>query len=286
MHEPLIDETLFELVQKEVRVKRKPSLESDFVNIFTGRIFCADCGSPMNISKAVRNKHAFTCSVYKRHGREGCGMHYIQYKTLKDIILIRLKQMIGEVCNDTEYFVSELQKSQGQNLETERQKLTKNIAVSERRITEIHAIIKKLYEDNVLGKLTDERFSILSGDYEREQKTLQSQVLTAKKDLAQFAESQEGIDKFVASVQKYKELTDLDEAVIIELIDKIVIHDGVWDDGSTIQTNANRAEQGNRTQRIDIYFNYVATQQTSISETRAQNKYTMQNASTDTYSPQ
>ena len=268
-HEPLVDEDLFDLVQKEIKVKRIYG-KSEFVNLFVGKIFCADCGKQMHLSTAVRNRHAFTCSTYKRYGKTSCGMHYIQNKILCDIVLNRIKQMIDEVCEDSDFFVSRLQESQDNNAEVEMQKLAKSVAVSEKRISEINAIIKKLYEDNALGKISDERYAILSGDYEQEQKALQAQVLAAKKELTELTETQSGTEKFVSAVRKYKELTELNEAVIIELIDKIIIHNGVWDDGSTTQSNESRARQGSRTQKIDIYYNFVNTLESTVLQTPPQ----------------
>lgn len=272
-HEPLVDEDLFELVQKEIRVKRVYR-KSDFVNVFAGKVFCPDCGKSMNISSAIQGKHALTCSTYKRYGKEYCGMHYIHYKTLYDVVLTRIRQMASDVCNDTGYFVRELEKSMGKSADSERRQLTKSVMNSERRISEIHAIIKKLYEDNVLGKISDERFTLLSGEYEQEQKTLQTQVAAEKKALTAMTESQTGAAKFLSVIQRCKDLTELNESIVIELVDKIVVHDGVWDDGSTVQSNGSRAGQGVRKQQIDIYYNFVGAVQNAVSETHAQNQFT------------
>jgi len=278
-HEAIISEDLFEVVQKEIKIKRVYN-KGEFVNLFVGKIFCADCGKPMHIASVVQGKYSYTCSVYKRHGKGACGMHYVKYSRLYDIVLGRIKQMASDVCGNTEYFVSELQKSIGKNADSEKQRLQKCVTASERRISEINAIIKKLYEDNALGRITDERFMLLSGEYEQEQKALQVQAAAAKKELSAITESQTGTNKFISVIQRYKDLTELTEAIIIELIDKIIVHEGVWNDGSTIQSNGVRAGQGSRKQQIDIHYNFVGTVQSAISQTHVQNQYTYQ------YSPQ
>ena len=271
-HEALVDESLFEVVQREIKVKRVYN-KSDFVNIFTGKAFCADCGKPMHISCARDGKYALTCSSYKRFGKDACSMHYVKYSRLCKVVLDAVRQNVNEVLSDTEHFILGLQKALGKNADAERNLLVKSIAKAERRITEINSIIKRLYEDSVLGSLTKERYAVLSGDYEAEQKALYEQLSKDKRDLVSTQEQTDNIAKFISAISKYQNLTELDEVIVIDLIDKIIVHEGMWEDGTTTQAVCDRSEQGSRTQKIEIFYNFIGNVQTAISKTAPSNQF-------------
>jgi len=241
-HEGIVDEDVFETVQRELSVKRHSNKKTK-PNIFIGRIKCAVCGKSLivNISKRTPN---ITCSRYKRYGLEGCTNHYANYNDVYAAVLNAVKDKASKVCSDTDYFLDGLINVLGRNTDNEKKQLEKAIAKAEKRVLEIHSIIKRLYEDNVLGKITDERFRFMSNDYETEQSSLSAELLSQKKLLMSMAEKSDNIHKFVSVVEKYKDLQTLDEAAIIELIDKIVVHEV---DKSS----------GNKVQKIDIYYNFI-----------------------------
>jgi len=264
MHCALVGEDLFETVQKEIRVKRRYD-KTDFVNLFSGKIFCADCGKPMHISGAVKTKHAYTCSAYKRYGKEACSMHYVSFKTMNKIVLDAIREDIAIIDIDEQHFAKMLQKEVGKNSDDKRSTLKKSIVKSQKRAQELDAIMRKLYEDNALGKISDERFLSMNVGFEDEQQSLTNQLLTAKAD---------NTEKFLSTIRKYKDLTELSEAIVIELICKIIVHEGTWQDGTTSQfLSGSRDGQGNRTQIIEIHYNFVDTQKTVISKTSVSNQY-------------
>lgn len=119
----------------------------------------------------------------------------------------------------------------------------------------MHIIIKRLYEDNVLGKLSDERFAIMSKDYETEQKSLQETIIKCKQGMSEFTEKKDGSEKFAEVVKKYTDITELNSNILNELIDKVVVHEGVWKDEK--HKRGKKWYPHLRTQQIDIYYNFI-----------------------------
>jgi len=241
-HEALVTEETFEVVQKELSIKRREK-KNIATNIFAGRIKCADCGKSLHINFGRKFPH-LSCASYKRYGIEICSMHYMNYNKLYQAVLNSIREKASQICADEKFFLLGLKKSISNNADCEKRQLEKNIVKSERRIAEINTVIKKLYEDNVLDKISDERFSIMSCEYETEQAVLTEQVIVAKKQLKSITEKDNNIHKFVKAIEKYKDLQTLDEAIVIELIDKIVVHE-------------NKLIKDKKIQQVDIYFNFI-----------------------------
>jgi len=280
-HEAIVSEDLFVATQKIISVK-KPYGKTDFVNLFSGKIFCADCGKPMhmaNRSKISVRKYSFTCSAYKRYGKEACSMHFVQYKTMCDIVLNSIREDIKSIAFDSEHYMVVLQKTLGKNADDKVQLLQKSIAKAEKRIMEIDTIIRKLYEDNALGKISDERFMSMSSGFDNEQQELKAHLIISKKELAIFNEQTDNISKFMSAINRYKDLTELNETIMIDLIDKIIVHEGVWQDGTNTQTLTGKREpQGHRVQKIEIYYNFIGNLQPTISTTYSSNQFIAQSA--------
>ena len=122
--------------------------------------------------------------------------------------------------------------------------LQKKLSREQKRNNELNQLIKKIYEDNVSGKLTDKRFEMLLSDYEQEQADLETFIQNTQRELSAFEEDNTRIDKFMELVRKYTDFSELTTPIIHEFIDKIVVHEA---DKST----------GERIQQIDIYLKYV-----------------------------
>jgi len=266
-HEAIVSEQLFDLVQKEISIKRRDWNKSNFVNLFAGKVFCFDCGKPLNLCV-----ERYSCSRYRRFGKQACSAHGISYKRVYDTVLGLIKDDLTAIALDTNYFVSRLNKSIGDNSDSKKQALSKSIAKAEKRILEIDSIIRKLYEDNVLGKITDDRFVCLSQDYEKEQAELKDQLITAKKELSALNEKTDNADKFLAVITRYKDLTDLSQNIILELVDKIVVHEsktvGTDTDNTSGATGKVKKSQLVKTQKIEIYYNFVGNLNQNTADTK------------------
>lgn len=249
-HEAIIDQETFDIVQKmrsHKRSNQRYKNRAGHENLFAGLVFCGTCGRKHYFcpqEKNGLNHDHYKCSGYRKP-IDGCeNPHYIQKSALIEIVSDKLRQTIQEIHFDQEAFLKKLeQQSQAQfskDSKRQRQQLQKN----EYRFKEIDSIIQKLYEDNLLGKISDERFVKLSQSYEEEQKQLQASISDLTEKLAKQQEDSLNISKFMARISKYTELPKLTVEIVNELIDKIVIQ-------KPTGTKRNRIIQ------IDIYYNFI-----------------------------
>ena len=249
-HEAIIDQETFDIVRKMRNHKRSNQRyknRAGHENLFAGIVFCGTCGRKHYFcpqEKNGLNHDHYKCSGYRKP-IDGCeNPHYIQKSALIEIVSGKLRQTIQEIHFDQEAFLKKLeQQSQAQfskNNKRQRQQLQKD----EHRSKEIDSIIQKLYEDNLLGKISDERFVKLSQSYEEEQKQLQTSISDLTEKLAKQQEDSLNISKFMARISKYTELPKLTVEIVNELIDKIVIQK---------PTGAKR----NRIIQVDIYYNFI-----------------------------
>lgn len=249
-HEAIIDQETFDIVRKMRNHKRSNQRyknRAGHENLFAGIVFCGTCGRKHYFcpqEKNGLNHDHYKCSGYRKP-IDGCeNPHYIQKSALIEIVSGKLRQTIQEIHFDQEAFLKKLeQQSQAQfskNNKRQRQQLQKD----EHRSKEIDSIIQKLYEDNLLGKISDERFVKLSQSYEEEQKQLQTSISDLTEKLAQQQEDSLNISKFMVRISKYTELPKLTVEIVNELIDKIVIQ-------KPTGTKRNRIIQ------VDIYYNFV-----------------------------
>lgn len=249
-HEAIIDQETFDIVQKMRSHKRSNQRYKNRVgheNLFAGLVFCGTCGRKHYFcpqEKNGLNHDHYKCSGYRKP-IDGCeNPHYIQKSALIEIVSDKLRQTIQECQLDQEAFLKKLeQQSQAQfNKDNKRQQL--QLHKDEHRSKEIDSIIQKLYEDNLLGKISDERFVKLSQSYEEEQKQLQTSISDLTEKIAKQQEDSLNISRFMTRILKYTELPELTVEIVNELIDKIVIH-------KPTGTKRNRIIQ------IDIYYNFI-----------------------------
>jgi len=195
----------------------------------------------------VKNPHAFyACANAKRNGKDACTYHYTRYDHLYELVLqdIRKQEKLAKLGDEA--FIQYLTKANQQRQNAKVKKMTMERAKSNKRFAELDLIIKRLYEDNVLGKISDERFMILTKSYEKEQSDLKETLEALDEQLAEIEIQNLNSYQFTKLIKKYTEITELTAPLLKELIDKIVIHQA-----ETIN--------GKRTQRIDIYYRFIGT---------------------------
>lgn len=171
-------------------------------------------------------------------------MHHVRTDVVRDLILETLKATAGFVKEHEEEFISKVRNESKIQREDAAKALQKKLSREQKRNNELNQLIKKIYEDNVSGKLIDKRFEMLLSDYEQEQADLETSIQNTQKELSSFEEDNTRIDKFMELVRKYTDFSELTTPMIYEFIDKIVVHEA---DKST----------GERIQQIDIYLKYV-----------------------------
>ena len=244
-HEALIDQDTWEIVKK-ARKQRRRVTHTGEVGLFSGMVFCADCGNRLHLcrTKSWAPEHDnYVCGTYKRKKGE-CSAHYIRSVTLEQLILDNLRSVTAYVKEHEDEFIRQvMENSQAEQVKNLAQ-AKRQLEQQDRRSKELDTIMKKLYEDNVLGRLSDERYAKLSADYEREQRELKTSgdALRAQVDACQ--QQTVNVQSFIKTVKKYTEPTELTSAILHELVDKIIVH-------------APDKSSGHRTQQIDIHYNFV-----------------------------
>ncbi|WP_174721299.1 recombinase family protein [Streptococcus periodonticum] len=249
-HEAIIDQETFDIVQKmrsHKRSNQRYKNRAGHENLFAGLVFCGTCGRKHYFcpqEKNGLNHDHYKCSGYRKP-INGCeNPHYIQKSALIEIVSDKLRQTIHECQLDQEAFLKKLEQQNRAQFSKDNKRQQLQLQKDEHRSKEIDNIIQKLYEDNLLGKISDERFVKLSQSYEEEQHQLQTSISDLTEKLTKQQEDSLNISKFMARISKYTELPKLTVEIVNELIDKIVIH-------KPTGTKRNRIIQ------IDIYYNFI-----------------------------
>ena len=241
-HEPIIDEYTWN-IEKQLRNNRKKPTRSGKKSIFSGLLFCNDCGKKMYFQspvKDLKNKDHYRCSSYK-HDTSLCTSHYISDEILQVIVLKNIQRVISYVKSYEDLFIQEQLEKSTQDELKHISKRKKELEKAKNRVIEIDNLFRHIYEDNVSGKISDDRFRNLSFNYDKEQQELKIKIEQLSKDIENTEKKDTDITQFISNVKKYTEITELTPEILNELIEKIVIH-------QTEKIN------GKKVQEIDIYY--------------------------------
>ncbi len=247
-HEAIIDQETWDAVQKVREGKRRRNNMGE-IDKYSGLLYCADCGSKLYFvrGKSIKpSDYNFICSRYRKHiGEQLCTAHRIREVALDEIILEEIRRITYYARTKTREFVEFINKKSSSENRRELTAKTNELAKLEKRNAELNTLFKRLYEDNVLGKITNEQFRMLSDGYNAEQRTIADQISILQKQIEDLKASSTNVERFVTISNKYTDLQDLTPEILRTFIDKIVIHE--------------RTEKWAKTaeQQIDIYFRYV-----------------------------
>ncbi len=227
-HEPIIDRDTWEKVQELVsKTKRRaPKKENGEKNMFCGLLYCADCGSPLwfNVCHPNTSIQYFNCSNY-RSARGTCPTtHYIRADSLYEIVQCELRRLAEYLAHDEEAFADLLEQKTNKDMIRERRALESTLQTSIARNNEVSRLYERVYEDNVNGKITDERFMQLSNKYDTEQADLKKLIANIQEQLARLDEMKTSKDNFIKAVRRFMEMQMLTPAILHELIDRIEVH--------------------------------------------------------------
>lgn len=261
-HEAIIDRKTWYMVQELRKTKRRINTEGES-NPFVGKIFCADCGGKMHYRNegkragrkwrglpdgSVRTTPAcYNCGNYNNsHDQSGkvCCSHNIQAKVIDQLVLETIQYACKSVRMDERAFVESIRSALEIREQSEAKKLKAALKHQEKRYAELDILLKKVYEDNALGRLPDKRYEMLSAGYEKEQAELEQFIKACREQLTQYDEDTNRTEKFLALVHKYTDITELTPVIINEFVDKILVH---------------KAEKidGERVMEIEIYLNFI-----------------------------
>ena len=209
-HEPIIDEYTWNIA-KQLRNNRKKRAKSGKKSIFSGLLFCYDCGKKMYFQSPVvdlRNKDHYRCSSYK-HDTSACSSHYISDDVLQSIILENIQRVVSYMKDYEDLFIHEQLAKSTQDELKHISKSKKELEKAKNRVIEIDNLFMHIYEDNVSGKITDDRFRNLSFNYDKEQQELKTKIEQLSKDIENTEKKDTDITQFISNVKKYTEITEL-----------------------------------------------------------------------------
>ncbi len=235
-HEAIIKEDVFEKVQ-EIREHRHRKTKSGRSSIFSGLVFCADCGEKLYYGATNNGKTEgafFDCSVHWKD-KAKCGTHYIRESILNRMVLKHIQAVTRYILRYQRHFIAvmeqQLRVESTEKIQISRKQLDRN----EKRIAELKRLFIKVYEDNANGKLSDDRFEMMSQNYEAEQKQLEAEVITLRQEIEVQERQNENIEKFVQKAQQYVEIAELDPYALRELVQGIYVEAPDKSSGKRVQ---------------------------------------------------
>ena len=243
-HDPIWTEAIADAARAARQTRRRPTKMGE-MGMFSGMMFCADCGSVMYQCRATnfrREQEYYLCAGYRK-SRDFCGQtHSIRTVILEELILENLREIVSFASRSKDEFVRLVMDSDLRQRDRDLAKRKRQLVDSEKRITELDAIFKRLYEDNISGKLSDERFQKLSADYEKEEQDLKVLTSSLRKEVELEESKSADVDRFLSVVERYTDIPELTPCILHEFVEKIIVH------------AASDPKGKNRTQEIDIYY--------------------------------
>jgi site-specific DNA recombinase len=244
-HEAIIEEPVFEVVQK-IRDGRRRLTPMGKMPILFGMMFCADCENKLYQVRGRgwdHDKEYFVCATYRKI-KGGCSSHQIRNVVVEELLLDGIRRVTAFAKNHEDEFVEMITKKTRTDLDRSMRDGKRELEQSQARISKLDDIIQRLYEDNIEGKISDERFSKMTVNYEAEQHTLESRVAELKSAISSEKESALGVDHFLTLVRKYTDIKELTAEILREFVEKIYVY------------KAERID-GRRVQRIKIVYNCI-----------------------------
>ena len=224
-HEAIVDEETFERVQELRRNKHKKK-KTGKTNLFSGVAYCADCGEKMyycTTQNFEERQDHFVCSTSRKKGKDVCGTHFIRAVVLEKGVLRFLQILLWYISDCESLFREKLGAKRKEDFKKELSAKRRQLTQAQRRIEELDRLFKRIYEDNISGKINDSRFQKLSGDYENEQAELTKKVQTLEQEIVKQQEEADSIEQFIRRAKKYPELTELTPAVLHDLVNKVYV---------------------------------------------------------------
>lgn len=267
VNEPIIDRETFETVQKFIsKTKRRaPKKENGERSIFNGLIYCGDCHSKMRYHTSTSNKeiHYFTCSDNKVDYRGKCpGRHYVRADALEEVVKLELRRLVEMLEIDESYFAQLLLRKNDEEREKDKKFLESELQKAIARSNTVSQLYEKLYEDNVIGKVSDEWFVELSHKYEKERMDLKAKIADTRHQIEELKNTNSEYEKFISAIRRFMQMDNLTSPLLRELIDHIDIFE-------------TEGTGKSRTQRIVIYYRFIGyielpntAKQTHIADTR------------------
>lgn len=244
-HEAIIEPEVYDTVQK-IRDGRRRQAPMGEMPALSGMVYCADCGHKLYQvrGRCLPQSEYMVCATYRKKGKSVCPSHQIRNSVIEQLLLEDLQRVTAYARNHEDEFLRLVTRNSEKALDRKLRDCRKEYEQAKARIAKLDTLIQRIYEDNVEGKISDDRFAKLSANYETEQAQLQSRVEELQRFLDDAKEKSLNADHFLALVRKYTDIRELDAEIIREFVERI---------------NVFQAEKvdGHRQQRIQIIYNCI-----------------------------
>ena len=226
-HEALVDQETWDIVQ-EVRSHKRRRTNMDEQNMFSGLVYCADCGMPMVLHRAHTMKpeqNNFTCRTYKKDGSDVCSAHYVREVALKEIVLETIRRATQFARSDPERFAAYIQQKQSNEVSKEIRGLERELSTMRKRDGELDVVFKRMYEDSALGRVSNEQFRLLSEAYSKEKVQLAEAIPATEERLEKLRSSMANAKNFIAKARKFTDMTELTPELLRTFVAKIIVYE-------------------------------------------------------------
>ena len=251
VHEPIISKEVFDIVQR-IRKGRRVRTPMGEMPVLSGMVYCADCGKKLYQVRGrnLPQKEYMVCSSYRKI-KGSCSSHQIRNEVLENLLLEKIRDILDYISRYESDFIKLVTEKSKEESERSLRESKRELERTSSRIQQLDEIIQKLYEDNVGGKISDERFSKMTANYEKEQTELGTRSAELRRQIAELQKSidiantkTENAERFLKLVRGRTEIEKLDARIIREFVDKVYVH---------------KAEvfNGHKIQRIDIAWNFI-----------------------------
>ena len=224
-HVPLVDEETWKIVQ-EIRQHKRRRINMDEQDMFSGLVYCADCGSTMTLSRAHTMKECqynFTCQNHRKNGKDVCSPHYIRESILAAVVLDDVRRITHFARQNEVLFAKHIGMKRSKESQREIAALQKRIDAMTKRDAELTALFKRLYEDNVLGRIPDEQYRVLSSEYLAEQNAVREELPKAQERQQVLRDSVSNVARFIDKAKKYETIDELTPEILQTFIKRIEV---------------------------------------------------------------
>lgn len=245
-HEAIIDEDTFQTVKRIRDGRRRPTPLGE-MPVLSGMVFCADCGSKLYQVRGKgwsHDKEYMVCANYRKRGKHTCTSHQIRNVDIENVLLYMIQQVTAFARKHEEEFIELVTKSNAKTVEREIRESKKEYESAQARINKLDTIIQRLYEDNIEGKISDERFMKMSATYEAEQNQLKERVAELANIIDAAKEKSSNADSFIHLVKNYTDIKELNAEIIRTFIEKIYVY-------------GNEKPWDRNTKKIKVIFNFI-----------------------------
>ena len=248
-HEPIVEPEVWEAAQQLIR-RRKKRKPCDAPSVYMGLIVCSECGVRMGFQRCTKNPaaNAFACQTYKQsicYDHRICVSNSVREAAVDRIVKDVIRHVSRYAMADEECFRNLVMEQARLSSSDSTKALEKRIRSMEKRIAELDYMLKRVYEDSALGRMTEERFEKLAAAYEQEQRDLKEKLSTKQAELQEARMKADCTDRFLALAKRYRDCTEVTDEMIRAFIQKIVVHPTIRD------------ANGQKKRKIEVHLNFI-----------------------------